>query len=1178
MECPKCGNNVSESDKICPHCKKVLLLECPICHKLSRTPLCPECGFVIISKCHNCGQINKTINGVCKKCGFSTYKSISMNEAETEEFACLAITFPNLEDLRPALKNKQIFNKFYKKLKGFIFNYASQQDNRAQLIENNFIIKYYKEFSMSSSVNKAVKSAIELMDRIAAISYKFKKAKGIKLACKMTILKRTLDNDNDSFNTGLNIKLINTDAKKEDYADGLQLITDQYINSIISRQYKLEMIYSSQVNDELLEFYDFPIKDQLTPIVEEEENEKTNILTKPKELPKLSDLTEEEEVIDLYADKVIDISTKCKFMSVQGIDIPSTITDILAENSFIAIKSTPKLSVSSLTLKNTLAALNKKNILHVVCTEGFVYDPYACFKELIASYLSIDTKLANLDNNSKKKLSAFDQNEYVYNLLVHGQLDDVDPKDVLQCYMEIFLKFIELQKDSVIFIENFDLIDETSLEIIISLIENFENLGISFVVTVPDKYLVHREIDSLLYMESYYEITVQKTDSEKLLETITDDISEVKDSFYFEKILELSQGGTLYFEHALEYLKDNNVIISHEGKLLINSEKTIIFPTTLEQLLVKRFETLEENACFVLAYAAFLGNNMIIGILNDLGIEKLNEALNVLKEKKFISAKDFIVEIENYRILQKCIKEFLSEDLVQMITKNIFEKLHAKTIDVIKSLGLITESLPTIYDLSQHAISHGDFNAYLRNCKRFLNLISNVPAKNLLPEIKESRENIYNTLSKYINKYPSHKIYAIAKVIFDACMRKKDDMMIMNTSSLMLDSALMGENYILAQQSLHHVLIRMLNPALSEGNPNVKSKYFFYSCINVKILFNAGKFQQCIEVLDKILGTINQELFIELGQSNVSRDAFVNYFMGILIYGALARVIICDNSLDKFFERINYMFSQDIPASNVILQLRKLFHNEEFELDDSSASDVSPMSQLIITFISAFKSFNGDYNEFAQNIYQAKLFARSLKEPTWSLICDLIIGFCYQKLDSIVKAEHIFNDVAQISQKSGMGFVSTIASLLIANLKYELHEYDVASKLIGDSIIVISRSLSEVKAIAILAYILQINVIVSENVPETDIEPILYKINYACEKYNLQYLQNLMVNYEEYVESYKQNQARKAEELANKDAESADVLSSDSKEINSNDNNESKTEDTKVSEPDTNDSSEASNS
>lgn len=1137
MECPRCNNEVSEHDKVCPHCKKVLLLECPICHKLSRTPLCPECGFVIISKCHNCGQINQTIKGICKKCGFSTYKSISMNEAETDEFACLAITFPNLEELRPALKNKQVFNKFYKKLKAFIFNYGKQQDNRVQLIENNFIIKYYKEFSMSSSVNKAVKSAIELMNKVAEISYKFKKSKGIKMACKMTILKRTLENDNESFNTGLNIKLINTDTKKEDYADGLQLITDQYINSIISRQYKLEMIYSSQVNDELLEFYEFPIKEQLTPIVDDEPKDKQNILTKPKELPKITDLTEEKAEIDLYSNKAIDIQTKCEFLSLQGIDVPGKIKEFLSEkNVFITLKSKPRLGLSSATIMQAISSVNPK-ILHVVCSEGFVYDPYACFKELIAYYLGFDTKLANLDVNTQNKLNTFDKDEFLYKLLIHKPLENIEPQDALKQYMEIFYAFIESQKGSVIFIENFDLIDETSLEIFISMVENFESMGISFVVTVPDTYLAHKEINELLYLDAYKEITITKTDFERLVETIPEDISEIKDSFYFQKIKDQFLGGTLYFQHAMQYLRDTNVFISHENKLLINSEKTIIFPSSLEQLLVKRFESLEENECYILAYASFLGNNMVMGILNDLGIEKLGDAIRSLCDKKFITVNNYIIEVQNYRLLQGCIKDFLAEDVIKLLTKNIFEKLHAKTIAVIKSLGLITESQMTIYELSEYALSHGDFNAYLRNCKRFLNLIEGIPKKNLLDEVKDAKDTIYRTLSKYLNKYPSHKIYAISKVIFDECMRRKNDLMIMNTSSLMLDSALMGENYILAQQSLHHVLIRMLNPALAEAaGGNVKSKYFFYSCINVKILFHAGKFQQCIEVLDKIIASINQELFIQLGQSNVSKDAFVNYFMTILVYGALARVIVCDTTLNKFFDKINYMFSQDIPGKKAILQLQQLLHNEEFEFNENEIEQDN-ISQIVGTFIAAWKKFDGDYNTFAQNIYKVKLMARAMKESFWSLLCDLLIGYCYQKLDSDIKANVIFSDVASISQKSGMGFLSILANWFIANLKYDLHEYDKAAKLIGDNIVVITRTNTDDKLISILSYILQINIIVAQNALDTDIEPILYKINYGCERYNLKYLESMLIDYEDYINRYKEAvEAKKAaaEAAANK--------------------------------------------
>ena len=63
-----------------------------------------------------------------------------------------------------------------------------------------------------------------------------------------------------------------------------------------------------------------------------------------------------------------------------------------------------------------------------------------------------------------------------------------------------------------------------------------------------------------------------------------------------------------------------------------------------------------------------------------------------------------------------------ANDVKKIITQNILEKLHTKTLEVVKSLGLITESQTTIFELSKYAISHGDFNAYLRNCKRFLSI------------------------------------------------------------------------------------------------------------------------------------------------------------------------------------------------------------------------------------------------------------------------------------------------------------------------------------------------------------------------------------------------------------------------------------------------------------------------
>ena len=79
MECPKCGLEIDDKAMVCPNCKKVLKLACPVCKTINESNTCKKCGYVIISKCHNCGKINQTFSKKCKKGGFDTEKSVIMN-------------------------------------------------------------------------------------------------------------------------------------------------------------------------------------------------------------------------------------------------------------------------------------------------------------------------------------------------------------------------------------------------------------------------------------------------------------------------------------------------------------------------------------------------------------------------------------------------------------------------------------------------------------------------------------------------------------------------------------------------------------------------------------------------------------------------------------------------------------------------------------------------------------------------------------------------------------------------------------------------------------------------------------------------------------------------------------------------------------------------------------------
>ena len=67
MECPKCGLEIDDKALVCPNCKKVLKLVCPVCKAVNEGSTCKKCGYVIVTKCHQCGKVNQTAKKKCIK-------------------------------------------------------------------------------------------------------------------------------------------------------------------------------------------------------------------------------------------------------------------------------------------------------------------------------------------------------------------------------------------------------------------------------------------------------------------------------------------------------------------------------------------------------------------------------------------------------------------------------------------------------------------------------------------------------------------------------------------------------------------------------------------------------------------------------------------------------------------------------------------------------------------------------------------------------------------------------------------------------------------------------------------------------------------------------------------------------------------------------------------------------
>src|SRR5574344_359109 len=177
MECPKCGFEIDEKTLVCPNCKKVLKLVCPICKTINTTNTCKRCGYVIVSKCNHCGKINQTISKKCSKCGFSTEQSVILNESNTDDFVVALINFPNLDDIRNILGSAQLFNRFKVNLDAIINDTCKSIGIRRQLYKNTYAIRFSKDYSMSSSAKTAVKTIIDMLNKVLTMNAKLSKRK-----------------------------------------------------------------------------------------------------------------------------------------------------------------------------------------------------------------------------------------------------------------------------------------------------------------------------------------------------------------------------------------------------------------------------------------------------------------------------------------------------------------------------------------------------------------------------------------------------------------------------------------------------------------------------------------------------------------------------------------------------------------------------------------------------------------------------------------------------------------------------------------------------------------------------------------------------------------------------------------------------------------------------------------
>ncbi len=1083
MECPKCGLEIDNNAIVCPNCKKVLKVVCPVCKTVNESNTCKKCGYVIVTKCHNCGKINPTANKKCVKCKFPLEKSVILNEANTDDFAMLTIDFPNLSEMKEVLGSAKLFNKFKINLDKIIVDYAKSIGIRRQIIDKTYVLRFLKDYTFNGSVNTAINAAIEILNLITTLNCKLTKKQNTSVRCNMVLMKKTVESDPNDYKSGFNISMVHQKTKEEEQRvlNSFQIITDTDLFDILEKNYKLSPLNSVLIDGEMKMFYELDVKDLIEidkSIFEEEEEDDIKIPNFVQNMLIEQDKVDGEVLSKLETpqdpDAIYDIETinfneiNCDFIRSENIDVFYHIVNKLQSvpMGILAIKTAQMYVPYSLKIINEIEQLGiYNNIISITCYDEMKYSPYAFFRNLVSAIFEYTVSQKLFDQNDFSAFSSIDPEHMIRDLVTLTEHEINEAIDTRNEYFEIFLTLLKVIPNTLIFIENFEKIDQSSYDILKFLFEAFEELQISYLISYDKEFSLHKQSHFLLTRPYYTEITLKPTPFEKIIEENKNFYRNIMNDFYFHRIAKYACGSILFLDIALQYLVESGVYQYTEDSVEMINPKTIIIPSNLDRLMRRRLNLLKDDAPAMrfLTTVILLGTRIDVATIESLGYENTEEIINKLSDMGYVYFYNNCMYFPNYNLLRDNLLEVINKVDLQKIANELFAKVFVEDMPTpVKSYlyNLLSDDSKAFLEwekLAKVNLSLGDFSAYLNCSTEILKLLENkkVP-EDAIEDVEAYKLNLYENISENLYDYVPEKTQDIAELTLKNLEKTTDIDKIILLCNKMIRGSLISAKYTHALCLTHKILSLIPNASLDPEAPNFNLYFFLMSVIHVEILFNTGAMEDCLDVGYKILNVINNDNLNKFIPQDMTEDGFKDLMTSCIGYIALANVIQLKDNVNEFLN-LAYNTLDFLPRTyDIFIQLQELIHGREVQVTEEMVGE-DRFSNVVYNIIFAFITCKGSPEQFAEAIYQAKLSAKINELPQIEIFCDLLIGYTYIKLNSYQKAASIIYKIIRSVRNQGMHLLQHLGWYFLSEMNMKQRKFDVAYGMLNNSIIQLER-------------------------------------------------------------------------------------------------------------------------
>ena len=1129
MECPKCGLEIDDKTTVCPNCKKVLKVVCPICKTINKTNTCKKCGYVIVTKCNKCGKVNQTVDKKCKKCGFSLEESVILNEANTDNFALMTIDFPNVNELRTLLGSVQLLNKFKVKLDNIILNIAKSAGIRRQILNNTYILRFDKDYTFNSSVNTAINAAVSILTEITKMNYKLTNKKNATVRCNMFLLKRSVNDNPYDIKSGFNISMVKqSDNLKQKVLNTFQVIADNFVNDALDQSFRSSPLNSVMIKDQMVMFHEIEVNSHIKINYEDlddkpdEEVEIPNFVQNMlveqdkldgEALSKLESPTDPDAIYDIETIHFNEI--KCDFIRTENIDVFYHVVNKLSEHPYgiCAIKTPPLYVPYSLKIISTIEELNiYKNIISVTCYDEMKYSPYSFFRELVAAIFEFTVSQKLFNTNDFSMFRSIDPESMIKDLITLSERPNPGTEDTRFKYYDLFFTLMNAIPDTLIFIENFDKIDASSYNVMKFLFEQFERLKISYLISYDKDFSLHRDTYSLMTKPYYTEIALKPTSFERMIEENKEYYKDIMDSFYFHRIAKYSYGSILFLDIAIQYLIESGVYEADENGIKLINPKTLIIPSSLSKLMKRRLNLLEddEEAVKFLATCVLLGTRVDQQTIKSLEYDNIDDIIQRLSDMGYIYFWNNCMYFPNYNLLRDSILDILNPDLLKAIAKDLFEKVFVNNMPSPTKAylyGLLEDQKAEFLEwenLAKINLSMGDFSAYVNCADKITELLDKNTNEEKQEEIDQYKLDLSKNVASNIYEFLPNKNSRIAEATLNRLEESNDNENIINLCNRMIQGCVNNGNYTYALELTHKILSRLPSGSIDPSSPDFNKYFFLMSLIHIEILFNIGALEDCLDVGYKVLSVVNQANIDKLKPDNLSKDEFVKIIIDAVGFVALSNVLQLKGNVQEFLNLVKGDLPNIPPSYDIFNALQNFIRGERGTYSPVMVSELDKFSGSLFHIMEAFNKYINDSNSFAEEIYAAKRLARYNKVHQLEYFCDLLIGYAYINLESYDKASLIIYKIIRATGDNGMSNLTYLAWYFMSEMSIRQGRYTVAYGIVNNSQIQLEKADNSNEYLTMLFKYQMFKILMYKG-QEDKAQICIAQCNYLSDKYNIKF-------------------------------------------------------------------------